>query len=59
MKVRIIQEPEYMINYTVQTKRWWSVTWKTAYFGRLEQCEKVFDALVKTGSIYTTVKEYP
>ncbi len=55
MKIRIILEPKYRINHTLQTKRFWWSPWKTRYFGMLEDCKKLVENLMETGELNTVV----
>jgi hypothetical protein len=59
MKVRIIKEPQWTVLHLVQVKTFWWPWWKEVFEGDLAICEQVAEALVKTGSINTVVKEYP
>lgn len=58
MKVRIIKEPQYHTLHTVQVKTFWRPWWREVFAEALPKCEEVAEALVKTGSINTVVKEY-
>jgi hypothetical protein len=58
MKVRIIKEPHWKFLYFVKVKTFWKPWWREVFKGDLEICEQVAEALVKTGSMNTVVKEY-